>query len=268
MKELENPSSIQVLLLIKECGLTASSIDQGLTSLRKSHFGVKGLYYQAFFLLSIGIERLLKLIIVVKSLIEKDEFPKNDELKNYGHNIIDMFYHITQELCPNDNFINSNDLFVPILRFLSDYAQGSRYYNLDTLSGRTTSAGDPLHNWYEIQQLIKVKHCKFKDFSPYEKELIKNIANHSSFHYTAENDSPINNAYKYFEEGKYLNKIQGFSVWYFYQIIDYLVKILSDEADKKSMLPYYLEFFPLFDNPYMTKEQILKKKKWDHLTNP
>lgn len=180
-----------------------------------------------------------------------------------------MFDHLTRELRPNDNFKNTNDLFEPILQFLSDYAQGSRYYNLDTLSGRSTKNGDPLHKWYEIQQIIKLKHCKTKDHSQFEMELLKSLANHSIFHYTAINDKPINDAFQYFEEGKYLNKIQGYSVWYFYQIIDYLVKLLLNEAEKKPMLPYYNEFFPLFNNPYyMTKEEILRKKKWDILTNP
>lgn len=268
MIELENPNSNQVLLLIKECGLTATSIDQGLVSLRKSHFAVKGLYYQSFFLLSIGIERLLKLIIIVKTIVEKDEFPNNNELKNYGHKIIEMFQFIVDELRPNDNFIHSNDLFKRILQFLSDYAQSSRYYNLDALSGRHIATGDPLHDWYDIQQLIKIKHCKVKDFSPYEQELMDRLAKNSIFHYTTENDRPINDVYEYFEEGKYLDKIQGYSVWYFYQIIDYLVKILLEEANKKRMLPCYNDFFPLFNNQYMTKEQILKKKQWDYFTNP
>ena len=268
MKELEKHNSIKVQLLIKECGLTATSIDQGLISLRKSHFAAKGLYYQSFFLLSIGIERLLKLIFIVKTLVEKDEFPNNNELKNYGHNIIKMFELITGELYPNDNFLENNDLFKPILTFLSEYAQSSRYYNLDTLSGRNTVTGDPLHVWYDIQQVIKIKHCKVKDFNAYEQELIDRLKNNSFFLYTTENDKPVSNAYEYFEEGKYLDKIQGYSVWYFYQIINYLVKILLKEADKKRMLPCYSDFFPLFDNQYMTKEQILKKKQWDYFTNP
>lgn len=268
MKELENPNSTSVLLLIKECGLTATSIDQGLITLRKSHFGVKGLYYQSFFLLSIGIERLLKLIIIVKTLVEKDKFPENNELKNYGHRIIDMFNHLTNELCPNENLTLRDEIFEPILQFLSDYAQSSRYYNLDTLSGRNTKTGDPLHAWYNIQQIIKVKHCKTKDFSEYEKYLIESMENHSIFHFTTEIDKPIQNAHQYFEEGKYLDKIQGYSVWYFYQIIDYLVSILVKEAEKKRMLPYYNEFFPLFNNSYMTKERILKRKHWDYFTNP
>lgn len=243
MKELENPQSTQVLLLIKECGLTATSIDQGLIYLRKSHFAAKGLYYQSFFLLSIGIERLLKLIIIVKNLVEKDKFPENSELKDYGHKIIEMFKQLSHELCPEPDFLKDNELFEPILKFLSDYAHNSRYYNLDTLSGRNTKARDPLHEWNFIQKIIKVKHCKTKNFNEYEKYLIEGLANHSIFHYTTEADKPIENAFQYFEEGKYLDKIQGYSVWYFYQIINYLVSILLREADKKKNVTILSRFF-------------------------
>jgi hypothetical protein len=268
MKELEDPRSNQVQLIIKECGLAATSIDQGLTTLRKSHFAVKGLYYQSFFLLSIGIERLLKLIVIIKNLVENNKFPENNELKSYGHKISEMFNSLTEELRPHDLLTDQDVIYCHILEFLSDFAQSSRYYNLDTLSGRKTNTNDPLHEWFKIQQIIKVKHCKSKDFSPYELAIVKSMSENSTFLYSKEDDTPIDDAYSYFEEGKYLDKIQGYSVFYYYQIIDYLVSILLEVASKKRMLPHYHEFFPLFNNQYMTKERILRKKQWDYFTNP
>ena len=265
MKELENPYSNQVRLITKECTLTATSIDQGLTALRKSDFDVKGLYYQSFFLLSIGIERLLKLIIIVKNLVEKNKFPENKELKTYGHKISEMFNSLTTELRPQDKFIEQEKLYHLILDFLSNFAQSSRYYNLDTLSGRETKVNDPLHEWHKIQEIIKLKHCKTKNYNPKELAIIEAMNKNSSFLYIKENDTLIKDAYSYFEDAKYLNKIQGYSVWYCYQIINYLVLILLEITSKKRMLPYYGEFFPLFNNPYMTKQKILMKKRWDHL---
>ena len=50
--------------LANEANLTASLLGNGLNALRKADLYHKGLYYQAFFSLSIGIERLLKIIII------------------------------------------------------------------------------------------------------------------------------------------------------------------------------------------------------------
>lgn len=47
-------------ILANEAALTASLLGNGLNSLRRADMYNKGLYYQAFFSLSIGIERLLK----------------------------------------------------------------------------------------------------------------------------------------------------------------------------------------------------------------
>ena len=52
------------LNLSNEASLTASLLGNGLNALRKADLYNKGLYYQAFFSLSIGIERLLKIIVI------------------------------------------------------------------------------------------------------------------------------------------------------------------------------------------------------------
>jgi hypothetical protein len=267
MKELGDVNSKEVIPLIKECGLTATSIDQGLTALRKSNFSQKWLYYQAFFLLSIGIERLLKLIVIVKSLVENDKFPNNKELKDYGHNIDKMFFKLVEELRADDKFLESENLFIPILEFISKFASSSRYYNLDTLSGKQ-NLNDPLHIWHSIQNKIKSKHIKKKEFNKFEQEIVGLLNDNSTFIHRDESDNLISNALDYFEEGRYLDKIQGYSVWYFYKIIDYLVGILLVQSNKKRMLPYYSEFFPLFQNIVMTDADIRKRKRWDYLTNP
>jgi hypothetical protein len=267
MKELEDINSKSVILLMKETGLAATSIEQGLTVLRKANFSQKWLYYQAFFQLSIGIERLLKLIFIVKNLVEKDAFPDNNELKKYSHDIKNMFIKISLELKPNDVFLDENELYPQILTFLSTFASNSRYYNLDTLSGISKS-NDPLHDWHIIQKQIKLKYCKPKDFTDFEKHLINSINEFSSFMYRDESDNPINDSYSYFEEGKYLDKTQGYSVLLIYRIIDYLVFLLLDCASKKRMLPFYKDFFPLFQNIGMKELDIRKRKNWNFLTKP
>ena len=263
MKELENPDSKEVILLLKETGLAATSIEQGLNALRKAQFSNKKLYYQAFFLLSIGVERILKLIVIVNNLVTKDRFPENNELKEYGHNIIELFNKVTNEIRPDEDFLSQNEIYLPILKFLSDFAKGSRYYNLDTLSGKN-GRKDPLHEWNKIQIYIKGKHCKVK-LSEFEMHIIESIENSAIIHFHDESDIPITTGTDFFIESKLANQVQGFSVLYLYKIIDYLITILIQRSNEKRMLPEYQEFFRLFNNRYMTDADIKKKKDWSRL---
>lgn len=66
-------------LLANEAALTASLLGNGLNALRKAGIFNKGLYYQAFFSLSIGIERLLKMIIITRY---RSNITKNFPLKS------------------------------------------------------------------------------------------------------------------------------------------------------------------------------------------
>ncbi len=144
MTQEDEIDSKNVNLIMKEVGLSASSIEQGLTALRRANFVQKWIYYQAFFLLTIGIERLLKLTIITIHRVEENKLPDNGLLKSYGHDIEKLFESVSNHLSPKSKFLDSDVLYRQILSFLSQYASKSRYYNLDSLSGieKTT---DPLH---------------------------------------------------------------------------------------------------------------------------
>ena len=80
---------IEEKLLLLEGSLSGYAIGEGLECLRKANIYEKGMYYQAFFSLSIGIERLLKLIIIYEYRENHTgEFPDNNYIKNKGHKIV------------------------------------------------------------------------------------------------------------------------------------------------------------------------------------
>lgn len=250
-------------LLLKEAGLITSCIEQGLTSLRKASFQNKASYYQAFFLLTIGIERLLKIIIITKYRIDGDELPSNKDLKDYGHNIGKLFQKVVNEQRPNDNFLDSDEIYKQILNCLSRYALVSRYYNLDTITNAKRSE-DPVHEWKKIQNIIEKRHGKPRDLTYLSRET-QNILNNKLFiSMTNEQDENIDTATNYLLEFTNLDKVQGYSVLYLYQIICYLVDILNELSYKKHMLPYFTEFFTLFNTPMKTKD-VVKRKNWNYM---
>ncbi|WP_432405730.1 hypothetical protein [Wukongibacter sp. M2B1] len=74
-------TTTQEAILLKEAGLASSSLEYGLTILRKAELTRKAEYYQAFFQLSIGLERLMKIIIIENYLGVEKKFPSNSILK-------------------------------------------------------------------------------------------------------------------------------------------------------------------------------------------
>gem|GEM_PF-2370802 len=116
MTQRDDINSKPVKLLMKEAGLSATCLEQGLTSLRRANFMQKWHYYQAFFLLTIGIERLLKIIIITISRIEHNKIPNNQELKNYGHDIENLFAKVSNQINAKDDFLAKDPIYSSILR--------------------------------------------------------------------------------------------------------------------------------------------------------
>lgn len=267
MTQRDDYNSKNVRLILKEAGLAATCIEQGLTALRKANFAQKWNYYQAFFLLSIGVERLLKLTVVTKYRVELNKLPDNGELKKYGHDIEKLYVKVLTEIDPEDNFIKEDNLYSSILQFISEFAKSSRYYNLDSLSG-SDKGNDPLYQWSLIQKEVVKRHCMPIQLSLEEKFLVEVMGANSHVIHTTESDKEIDNFLDFYSQGKNLDQVQGYSVFYVYKIISHLVGKLQFLSNKVYMMPVLNEFFPLFSAGSMSTNEIIKKKNWNNLTDP
>ena len=143
-------------LLITEAKLINAMLLEGLDCLRQSNFGKQGLYYQAFYSISYGMERLLKLIIIEDYRSKNDnKMSNNGYLKKYSHDICEMVSDYA--LGVMDNEINKR-----IITFFSNFACKSRYYNLNMLTGGYNEFLNPLEEWRNIEDLILQKYNKSK----------------------------------------------------------------------------------------------------------
>jgi hypothetical protein len=145
------------LLLQNEGFLIENSIRTSLASLRKWRSEDKGAFYGAFFGLTIGFERFLKVLILLDHWNHHRKFLTDSELKVYCHDI-EKLYAFAENLFQQYNVIRKDHLKLDktdkrLLTFLSNFAKRSRYYNLFTLAG-STGAIDPMGEWEDLLREI------------------------------------------------------------------------------------------------------------------
>lgn len=154
--------------LLEQEGLLAQAcLCNGLTALRRANLGdKKGLFYSAFFELSIGFERTLKLVLILDHMARNQLIPPDSKtVEDYGHKLRVLF-DSTKAICAArgvtalDAF-QADSLPITILGFLDDFAHpGGRYSNINKLTGHKHQAmADPIVQWGEIANRIMREHA-------------------------------------------------------------------------------------------------------------
>jgi len=249
---------------MKEAGLASSSLEHGLTILRNANFSRKGDYYQAFFQLSIGLERLMKLILIENHYGSENNFPSNKILRGYGHKLTDLYTYVSSlEVSVNNNPCDKNKICKLILELLSNFAISSRYYNLDLLTQGNTENEDPLVMWKNIQNDIRLRHNKNLSKNELVIEKLVDILDDNSitFFYNEENNV-ISSAKDLFKQTVDIDFVQGYATLYTRKIITYLVEILIDIEYKYNSFPFLREYFEYINGDWGSDSKIRNKKNW------
>ena len=143
------------LALQREAQLAAEQIASGVTVLGRANHAQTGLYSQAFFGLSIGLERLGKLIIVCDhSINHSGDFPTNRYLRDISHNLsalLPVCESIGAKLGRKGAYAArpADRIHQGIERTLAEFAKGLRYYNLDFITGTAGDQLDPISMWWK-----------------------------------------------------------------------------------------------------------------------
>lgn len=146
--------SVEWRALENEAQLAAEQIVTGVTVLGRANYMETGLYSQAFFGLSIGLERLGKLIIVADYAIgHSGSFPTDADLRKIGHNLQNILTRceaIGKSVNAQRSYTSrpNDSIHKGIEETLSKFATGSRYYNLDYIAGATGQESDPIAMWW------------------------------------------------------------------------------------------------------------------------
>lgn len=155
--------------LKREATLVRQLLGSGVTSLGKASYADGlGNYYNAFFGLSIGIERLAKMVCVCDHAIDNNgAFPSSKTLrKSYGHDIpklLDTVEKISRSRNLNIRFERPcGDIETAIVERLSSFADAKqgRYNNFDTLDNSSAEIHfEPLRKWWdEVAERVLKAH--------------------------------------------------------------------------------------------------------------
>jgi hypothetical protein len=120
-------SSSTYYLLEKEGLLIHSTLALGLTALRNATLSTKEKYYSAFFELSIGMERLMKTILILSHMSQNALAPPTQKkMRNLGHDLETLFAECQalEPICGKSSLsqLAPNSAPLRILSFLSKFA--------------------------------------------------------------------------------------------------------------------------------------------------
>lgn len=141
----------------QEAMLVRHLIGDGVTALGRAHNGEKGIgqYYIGFFSLSVGLERLAKLIIIADHAIDcNGPLTASDWVKKYGHNLeelLEQVESISEKRMLKLEYIRpSNPIASSIIDNLGSFAEAKfgRYANYTGMENPNNDLHEPIAKWW------------------------------------------------------------------------------------------------------------------------
>lgn len=216
-------NDIRFKLLNRESFLISSLISNGLHDFRNISKG-DGYYYQGFYSISIGLERLLKLIILTKET--------NKEVRKFNHNIKEIFLEL------NISF-DKYSIEQAIIDFLNDFSSKDRYTIPDMINSRDLSQlkKEPVMSFYNrvLIKIIRI-HKPRKVFVPPDCPQIH------VFH-TVENFSEITDLQDLVNRHQLIEYASKYLVMYTGRILQLLLDELYKTEGPEYSNPYFNEHF-------------------------
>lgn len=171
MMARQNPlSQPEWRALHREATLVSQLIGAGITALgRASYASGFGEYYTAFFGLSIGIERLAKLILIADYVLDNaGKLPSQAVVRKYGHRLATLVTEADRIATKHALKLQYPKAVGPIptaiVHCLDTFADASkgRYANFEALGNPSFNPADePVAKWWrEVIELILDKHYR------------------------------------------------------------------------------------------------------------
>jgi hypothetical protein len=152
--------------LRREAALVRHLVGSGATALGKANYADNiGEYYTAFFGLSVGLERLAKLILVADYTISNGgQMPDQTVVRKFGHKLVELTDAADAVAQKNKLTLAyprpTDAISAKIVECLDAFADASRgrYANFATLDDPSLRHEEPIHKWWnEVAELILKK---------------------------------------------------------------------------------------------------------------
>ena len=248
----------------------------GFNALRKANVGDanKGEFYTASFQLSIGFERLMKMILILNHMAANDLSPMSDtQLKKYSHNLKPLLAACVS-IAPGhglktDQFPKGPEVSYDILCILHEFARASRYYNLNVLSTGAPLT-DPLKEWYGV-----ILDIIFDEVSEVKRRTIEASSlaycdqmGQNNFTYLAGLNGDLMTLFDTVAIPQLISAASPFLAWHTIRIIRPLYDLLEAVVSKvheveiakgitDPTVPYMTEFFPFL---LLDKKDFIRRK--------
>jgi len=262
--------------LQQEGYLTRSCICTALTELRNANIGDTGRYYTGFFQLAIAVERLGKLALILQHMADNGLAPPGKAaVKAYKHDLLAVYEAAalvaTSRSYPSAAYFQLAPIPSAILSFLSEFAEGARYANLDGLAS-ALSAHDPLASWHQIlhrildADLAPSVHARIMLESETLARATEGMIIARVHDLTG---APLSLA-AWFRQPRLYAQAARYASWHIVLLVSPLVRLVADISDAAraidlnnpglgANIPYMSEFYQFMPT---RRSDVLRKKRW------
>ncbi len=250
---------------LREADLTRMCLATGLNAMARANHLENGLYSQAFFNVSIGLERLLKLIYLVDyATTHGGSFPSRKTLqRELGHDLARLFgeAQVIRNRLADDGHdfgwtLVDADLAQAIIEVLSEFARSTRYYNLDYLVGGSGQSRDPLQAWArDVQDKLAENYPARQRANAAQRasDLQSLLGDAASIMQMREDGSHVTTLYEAGVHEALGKWVQQKATYHCATIVRYLAEILRGVTwraiEAGVAVPFLFEFFATDNNP-------------------
>jgi hypothetical protein len=203
------PFSEEWTAISREGELIAQQLGIGATALGRANYAEVGYYYQAFFALTIALERLAKLALAFDhARNHQGQFPDSNRYKSFGHDLLKLrrrveltaTAHSVQD--PHRTDANRNaEIETESLEVLTGFAKGiNRYYNLEMLSSGSGEMEEPIAAWHQrVTRFVLEEHLSDRSLVRMDSKARLNadlLSGSTIVRFTGEENDHINDVYE------------------------------------------------------------------------
>lgn len=260
----------------RETSLACHLIGAGVTALGKANYADKfGEYYTAFFGLSVGIERLAKLILVAEySIVHNGKMPEEKIIRGFGHKLLTLCDKVESISEEQDLTLQYERPKFPVCKKILDcldaFADASkgRYANFGSLGEPNLNQDEPVAKWWSVvADVILNEHYYGK---PVQHKVEKNadlieqlLGAHSVVLHVDETGLEISNLKQASVRTGQVNVVQKYGRYYTLLVVRWLAEVFSKLATTAHHQHNVDEFFGVneYMYTYLVSDGFLKTRK-------